>query len=425
MGVSKLGTTVQFSPCESKPGINLLRHSAFFEALGEIERTDRGWSGLLSGLSALRMVDQLATDPAIFALGRAQNLSATIATTTRMPETDPARGALLRVLGILDEAHEPDIGLAQALMAYGTAFDLEARYALAADVFRTVSENFREIGDKTVVIESLIALGAAERNAGNWEESASSYTQAQHMSDSRGDAKLGLTTQVGFANNFIARGDLPAAESELTEVLAEAHRLGLQQVEAIALHARAYLAITAGDFQSGIHYGYRSLELTTSATARDRVLGDIAAAYAGLGLRDTARDGYSIVAVTSPHRWVRWQATLNLLELAIEDGDERVFDDLLSQVEDQPLDHRLSTFMLILKGRGANVFGRAGGPELLIRAREQATRHRLFQLAHEAEVEAERVTRSPAKAIEERKATDDEVSRIAEVIRHLRETATS
>ena len=425
MGVSKLGTPVQFSPCESKPGINVLRHSAFFEALGEIERTDRGWSGLLSGLSALRMVDQLAADPAIFALGRAQNLSATIATTTRMPGSDPARAALLRVLGILDEAHEPDIGLAQALMAYGAAFDLEARYALAADVFRTVSENFREIEDKTVLIESLIALGAAERNAGNWEESASSYTQAQHMSDSRGDAKLGLTTQVGFANNFIARGDLPAAESELTEVLAEAHRLGLQQVEAIALHARAYLAITAGNFQSGIHYGYRSLELTTNATARDRILGDIAAAYAGLGLRDTARDGYSIVAVTSPHRWVRWQATLNLLELAIEDGDERVFDDLLSQVEDQPLDHRLSTFMLILKGRGANVFGRSGGPELLARAREQATRHRLFQLAHEAEVEAERITRRPAKAIEERKAADEEVSRIAEVIRHLRETATS
>jgi tetratricopeptide (TPR) repeat protein len=403
----------------------MLRHSAFFEALGAIERTDPSWSGLLSGLSVLRMVDQLAADPPIFALGRAQNLSATTATATPNPESDPTRAALLRVLAILDEAQAVDAGLAQALMSYGRALDLEARYALAADVFRTVSEDFRRLEDKTVTIESLIALGAAARNAGNWEESASSYTQAQHMSDSIGNMQLALTTQVGFANNFIARGDLPAAESELADVLTEAHRVGLQQVEAIALHARAYLAITAGDFQSGIHYGYRSLELTTSATARDRVLGDIAAAYAGLGLRDTARDGYSIVAVTSPHRWVRWQATLNLLELAIDDRDEASFDDLLRQVENQPLDQRLSAFLLILKGRGAKVFGRSGGAELLARARDQATRHRLFQLAHEAEVEAERTAGNSAEAMENRNPPGEEASRIAEAIRHLRESATS
>lgn len=425
MGVSNTRSRVQYSPCEKHSGIDVLRHSAFFEALGAIERTDPSWSGLLSGLSVLRMVDQLAEDPPVFALGRAQNLSATTATATQNSESDPARAALLRVLEILDEAQSADDRLAHALMSYGRALDLEARYALAADVFRTVSENFRRLADRTVTIESLIALGAAARNAGNWEESADSYTQAQHMAESIGNMQLALTTQVGFANNFIARGDLPAAESELADVLAEAHRLGLQQVEAIGLHARAYLAITAGDFQSGIHYGYRSLELTTSATARDRVLADIAAAYAGLGLRDTARDGYSIVAVTSPHRWVRWQATLNLLELAIEDRDERVFDDLLAQVENQPLDPRLSTFLLILKGRGANVFGRSGGSELFAHAREHATRHRLFQLAHEAEAEAERAASNSPETIETRKPPGEEASRIAEAIRHLRETATS
>ena len=424
MGVSNKRAVVHYSACESNSGIDVLRHNAFIGALGAVERTDSSWSGLLSGLSVLRMVDQLASDPPIFALGRAQNLSATTATASQNPESDPTRASLLRVLGILDEAKALDHRLAQALMWYGRSLDLEARYALAADVFRTVSEDFRRLEDKTVTIESLIALGAAARNAGNWEESADSYTEAQHMADSIGNVPLALTTQVGFANNFIARGDLPAAESELADVLVEAHRLGLQQVEAIGLHARAYLAITAGDFQSGIHYGYRSLELTTSATARDRVLADIAAAYAGLGLRETARDGYSIVAVTSPHRWVRWQATLNLLELAIEDGDERVFDDLLAQVEKEPPDHRRSTFLLILKGRGANVFGRSGGSELLARAREQATRHRLFQLAHEAETEAHRTVSDSPGPIEIRKPPGEEASRIAEAIRHLRETAT-
>ena len=81
-----------------------------------------------------------------------------------------------------------------------------------------------------------------------------------------------------------------------------------------------------------------AVSLTIDKTARERILGEIAAAYHGLGMLDAARDGYSIVAVTSPHQWVRWQATINLMELAVADCDESQFDTYVEQLSTAALD---------------------------------------------------------------------------------------
>lgn len=408
----------------------MIRHHAFFETLGALEASDAAWSPILAGLSVLRIVDLLSANAGAAVPDEVlrATIDAALATAASISDGDPSRAILLRTLDVVRRQQAISADLASNLMAYARSLDLEARWALAADVFLTVSENFRARQFNTQVIESLTALGAAACNTGDWKTSDRAYAEAQHLADSVGDRVLSLTAQVGIANSHVAHGNLPAAEAELAEVLVDARTLGLQKVEAIALHAQAYLAITSADYQRAVHCGYRSLELTTSVTARDRVLGDLAAAYAGLGFRKTARDGYSIVAVTSPHQWVRWQATLNLMELAVEDGEEISFDEYSAQLENESLDPRLRSYFLLSKARGFRRFGRAGSDELLASAHHEAAKNGLHQIAFDAD--AERINqRVPVPVREPAENSLDvesgEIERIAEVLAHLREEATA
>ena len=398
------------------------RHTAFFEELGRLNDREPDWNSLLTGLAVLRIIDDLAesSSPAI------ERIEAARKTATGIQSGNPSRTILLRILDTLETARSLTPGLARQVLDYGRALDLEARYNLAADVFETISANRTPTTDPKLLIESLTSLGAASRNLGEWDRSELSYAAAQYHADVTGDLALSLTAQVGVANNHIAHGNLPSAASELDEVLAQTKEHNFQAVEGLALHAYAYLSITKRDYQRAVHYGYRSLELTVNETARDRVLGDIAAAYAGLGRRDTARDGYSIVAVTSPHQWVRWQATLNLMELAIDEGSEQVFDDFRSEMETQPLEPRLGVFFLMLKGRGLRRFGHAGWEELLNEAHDKAVENRLHGMAFEVEAERARSVAPRADSnVSTSAALNGELDQIAEAIRLLREEVVS
>ena len=396
---------------------SLVKHGEFFESLGSMDEDSPEWRSQLAALLTLRIIDRLNEGAGVTEADRVRASESVSAMVGGLPEGHPTRATLLRLITAVRGSSADSSEVAQSAIAYGKALDLTARWSLAADVFRTVAEAYDELDGQRITIESLILLGAAARNLGAWDESESSYARAQYLADARGYTDLGLTAQVGIANNHIARGNLPAADAELAEVLDEVRGGRRPFVEAIALHGCAYLAITRGAFQEAIHHAYRSLELTTDLTARDRILADIAAAYAGLGQRDVARDGYSIVALTSPHQWVRWQALLNLLELDVDEGSEGLFDEHLAQVEHQPLDPRLSAFALIQKARGFRRFGREGYEKMFAAAGELASTHKLHQLAFQAEHELS-VEHEPLDSAED---LTDGVRKIAESVRKLRD----
>jgi tetratricopeptide (TPR) repeat protein len=399
-------------------------HNAFFEELGRLDDSNPEWNSLLAGLAVLRIVDDLVSDEHREASQSTERIQAARKTASAIPAGNPSRAVLLRIVDELEGSTSLTSELTRHLLDYGRALDLQARWNLAADVFETISAN-RSTSESQLLVESLIALGGAARNIGDWDRSDLSYAEAQYRADVADNLALSLTAQVGVANNHIAHGNLPSAASELDDVLAQTRQHNFQRVEALALHGYAHLLASKRDYQHAIHYAYRSLELTVNQTDRDRILGDIAAAYAGLGRRDTARDGYSIVALTSSHQWVRWQATLNLMELSIEEGSEHVFDRFCSELENQPLEPRLAVFFLMLKGRGLRLFGREGWESALDEARLKAEAYRLHQLAFEVEAERgpERGPVIPKPNFVD--PTNGELNQIAEAIRRLREEVAS
>lgn len=397
----------------------MIRHDTFFDALGSIDEKTPEWSSVFAGLSVMRLLDRVASGNEMKLATRWPEITTSRARVEAIKAGDPVRAILSRIIDDIEKQNELSQDIGSSLLAYGRALDLDARWTLAVDVFKTIAEIFSAQRFPRLVIDASTALGAAARNAGDWEMSARGYAQAEHLSESIGYKAGTLTVQVGLANSHMIRGNLPAAQEELDHVLEEAEGKGLEQVHALALHASASVAHSRGDYQRAVHLAYRSLELTTNPSARDRILADIAAAYAGLGMRDTARDGYSIVAMTSPHQWVRWQATLNLMELAIQEGDESSFDGYVGQMKSASLDPKLHAYYLYFTALGSMRFHRENAQALFDDARQFAEAHQLNQIAFEIEAERKKegTTIPTLPAIE----PTGELRQIAEVLEHLRD----
>jgi tetratricopeptide (TPR) repeat protein len=395
----------------------MIKHYAFFEALGHIEEKTPEWQSVFAGLSLMRLIDRVADSADAVVPGPA-DFDASLASAEAVSAGNPGRAILIRIIQQLERSQELSVALGADLISYGRSLDLDARWPLAADVFHTVSDIFSERTHPRIVIESSTLLGAAARSSGDWEASTRAYARAEHLAERTGDRARALTARVGLANSQIMRGDLPGAERELDQVVVEATTEHLESVLQIALHARASVAHYRGEYQQTIHLAYRSMELTTNSTARERLLGDIAAAYAELGMRDTARSAYSIIAMTSPHQWLRWQSILNMIELAVQEGDEAGFDNLLQQLEGAALDPKLRTYSLYFHALGSRRFGRPDALELFDKAQGYAESHKLNQLAFEIEAARNTVPVVPASV-----DPSSDLLQIAEMIEHLRDQA--
>jgi len=395
----------------------MIKHHAFFEALGTTEEKTPEWQSVFAGLSLMRLIDRVAAGPDSIVVGPS-DLDSSRASADAVGTGNPVRAILLRVIGQLEQSLELSVTVAADLILYGRALDLEGRWPLAADVFQTVADVYSDRSHPRIVIEASTLLGAAARSSGDWDKSNRGYTRAEHLAERIGERGLALTAQIGLANSQMIRGNLPVAEQELDRIISESEAERLQSVLQIALHARASVAHQRGDYQRTIHLAYRSMELTTNSTARERLLTDIAAAYAELGMRETARSAYSIIAMTSPHQWLRCQSILNMMEIAVQEGDEAEFDNLSGQMEGSSLDPKLQAYTLYFRALGSRRFDRPDARSLFDEAQSFAESHELNQLAFEIEN-----ARNEMPAIQASIEPSTELQQIAEMIEHLRDQA--
>jgi hypothetical protein len=135
----------------------------------------------------------------------------------------------------------------------------------------------------------------------------------------------------------------------------------------MALHSRAAVAQRRGQHAEGLKLAHEALNLTKRASERDLVLEDIAGLFTELGLHDSARDAHMILAATAQTKFVRWTATLNLMELAGLDGMEDAFDAYAKELADAPLGFWVRSHYLLFLGEGLVRFGRLEAAEQALR----------------------------------------------------------
>ena len=405
----------------------MIRHQVYFDMLGSMKEDSDSWRSAFAGLSVLRLVDTYADAGSPANLPGWAQLHAVRTAIDAVSEGDPIRGVLTTVLDEAAVRGAIDDTVCGSLLAYGRSLDYEASWGLATDVFATVVKLVRPEKNARLSVEANVAIGGAARRNGDWDTSARAYSQAAYIADTLGDKPGVLTVQVGIANTYLAKGNLPQAEQILDDVIVQSRDQGLPEIQGKALHSRAAIAQRRGEHAEGLKLAHEALHLTSKPADRDMVLEDIAVLFSELGVRDSARDAHMILAATAQTKFVRWTATLNLMELASLDGIEDAFDAYAKELARAPLGFWVHSHYLLFLGQGMIRFGRLDAAEDILReAVSFAQANQVHQVVFQAQTALSAVRSTPRPAgpfVAPTQWTLEEIAPVVASISELRKAA--
>jgi tetratricopeptide (TPR) repeat protein len=405
----------------------MIRHEVYFDTLGSLKEGTPSWRSVFAGLSVLRLVDSYEAAGSSNALPNWAQFHSVRSAIEEMSDGDVIRGVLTGVLEAVKAANAVDERVCAALSAYGRALDYEASWGLATDVFLTVAKLAKPEKNPRLAVEANVAVGGAARRNGDWEVSARAYSQAAYIADTLGDRVGVLTVQVGIANTYLAKGNLPQAQVILDDVLVQAQDQSLEEIQGIALHSRAALAARRGQYADGIRLAYDALRFTSKSSEKDQILSDMAGMFSELGMRESARDTNLILTATAQAQFTRWSAALNLMELASLDGSEETFDSYARELAQASLGVWVRSHYLLFLGEGLRRLGRhEAAVEALTEAVAFAEANQLHEVGFKAEaaLETARTTPMPTYAfVAPPGFVPDDVNAVVRAISDLRKAA--
>ena len=403
-----------------------IRHLAFFEALGSLEEGSTEWHATTAGLVVLRLVDAWYDEGAQVAAADAWGLNAVREAVAAMTAGDPARTILNGVVDAVAAADGADFSVvATRLSAYGRALHFDAKWRVAADVYETLLTYAHPIDESDVYINASMQLGYCLRMLGEFDQAAIAYADAGRVATSMGDVVGILRARIADARLSMSRGNLPRAAEILDDTITRAEHESLHDVVGLALHERSIVAYEGGEYSRAIRFAYDALPKISGQSARDRVLADIAASFLDLGVTSAARDAFLVLAATAQEQYVRWTATLNLLELSVLETSEPRFEAYRRELAGVQLPANLAAGFQLQSGKGYMAFGRFERAHRSLNcAIELAAKHRLNQLLFSAEeslrqlegIQAARATASPFSAV----VPPESVADVAAAIHQMR-----
>ena len=162
--------------------------------------------------------------------------------------------------------------VAPRLLAYARALQFEGRWELAADVHRTVIAHAHPVEEADIVIAANMQLGRACVRSAQWDEASVAYTRARvRGSNDRRHRQRAASPHLRGKRRERSRESAVSAGASRRDH-SRVRRQSSAEVRALALHARADVALRRGEFEAVIGMAYEALDGLTAPSARDRVL---------------------------------------------------------------------------------------------------------------------------------------------------------
>jgi len=403
-----------------------LSHIPFFERLGRLDERSAEFRELAAGLVTLRLFDAWMHEGAHVTAPDAWGLRAVRESIAAAEVRSPVRALLASAVDAM-EPSEPLIRLAVVLprfMAYARTLQFDGRWDLAIDVYRTILAHAEPTGHADHVIAANLQLAAGLRTLARWDEARDAYREAGEIALMSGDMANVLKSRIGEANVHTERGNLPEAERILDRAIVDAESMGMLEVRSLALHDRAHAASRRGDHDSAVAMQYMALHDAPEGTARDRVLADLAASFFEIGLRPAARDANLVLAATAQEQFTRWQATINLMELAAVDHFEPLFEQYRRELVGAPLPPVLLAWYGYYVGQGYRIFAHTRKAQgAFEQALAHAQQNELNQVVFKTEQALQELRDEVPVAVTPEPASSPRVAAAAAGIRRLREAA--
>src|SRR5206468_2069883 len=110
--------------------------------------------------------------------------------------------------------------------------------------------------------------------------------------------------------------------------------------------------------------------------------------FLNLGVYSAARDAYLVLSVTAQEQYIRWLATLNLLDIASLTGSETMFEDYRRELSTAELPPRLAAAFELNVGEAYQRFGNSDRAlthlKLALKLAEEHSLNQILFLAEEA-----------------------------------------
>jgi tetratricopeptide (TPR) repeat protein len=255
-----------------------------------------------------------------------------------LPDVAPqVRDTLLKAIHEMVDAEEANPAVVSGtLLEYGKYLESVGRLELAAHVCQTMIEALDSPGrclDPVSAATAHMRYGLVARLLGDFSASSNAYQRAEYLAEQAGNLTLVLRTQVGMANTLRARGNLGEAEALLDQTVARASQSGLTNAESIALHSRGAIRDQRERYTEAMVDYFKAHELTSDASERELIIGDLALAAGKAGYLKIARDAHRVLTYTARNPFARSSALVNLLELAASEGNLKDFELLRTQIQ--------------------------------------------------------------------------------------------
>lgn len=377
-----------------------LNHLAFFEALAEdSDQSSPAWLEVAAGLLVLRLYDAWIRQTAPEATVESLRVAAVRSQVEALDEASGVRATLLLLVDEMLASPRQPSRVRLRLLAYARRLQADARWLLAADVFRTYVET-REPQDISVEAqEAAFQCGYCFRLAGQLDDAETAYDVAAAIAMASRDTFGMLRARVVQAKLANHRGNLPLAEAELDAVIADAQAQNNTRGLELALAERMAVAGQRGQYEEAAVYGYRALQLCADDLARERILSDIATALGDAGHRQAARDAHHVLSTAARDAHVRMLSQVNLLDLAVSEDDEAAFLRHERALADAPLSAVLRAQYHLIVGNGRRQFGdESGAMQAYETAMAVAEEHQLNEVLLKAEAALHQLHRKAAAA---------------------------
>jgi hypothetical protein len=271
-----------------------------------------------------------------------------------------------------------------------------SQWGLAADVYARAHQVCAPAADNAVngelAASAAIRKGQCHRRLGQSDAAEAAYRAAAALGRSGDDEITQLRARLGLANVAADRGNLPAADEQLAALVVDANSPHNREVRAYAWHDRAAVAHRRGQTAESIEYAYEAWSAAREPAARERILADLACIALAAGYREAARDANTVLAATAKERWIRWVATINLMEIATLDRLETEFTRRRRTLARVALPPVLEAELAYFGGLGDFAFGHvAAAAGELERAVRVAESHGLGEIVFRAEAALSRV----------------------------------
>ncbi|GBD31854.1 hypothetical protein HRbin33_00815 [bacterium HR33] len=335
---------------ESEEVFRTWMHEPFLEHMADQRYRERG-AYTLGAFLVMRLVDRYVVEAGYNhpeALAYQEN--STLEYVLKLDQDDPEVGHLMELIRVSNQVRMGGKRklLWAPLLAYAYWLEQELRLKEALDVVETAMR----MDDGTAsekVVAAFLQQARILRLMGYFDLARESYKDARERAEAMGDTHGVLLSRIGDAIVLRQKGNLPASERALREVLKDAERLGDRDAQARAHHDLGGAILLMHRTTEAVEHLFAAFELYEHWEDKFRALSDLGEALRRQGRYLAARNAFLAVVRRGAPRQVSSRSMISLMEVSALLKDPLEFARWRSEIErieeELPPEHRADFYL--------------------------------------------------------------------------------